>query len=98
MAATLGQQHTLHLWIGSWPILVATTPKGCCVGCGISGGEQRAIDGHEPVATKERAGHARWRRDHLTAFAQDGLHALATEDLATSAQSRIADRTLRLSR
>src|SRR5713101_6505086 len=37
MAATLGQQHTLHLWIGTGSILVATAAKGCRVGCCISG-------------------------------------------------------------
>src|SRR6266496_1492448 len=84
MTATLGQQHTFDLRIGSWPILVAAAAKGCRVGGGIRGVEQRAINGHKPIATKERAGHARWRRDHLTAFLQQRLHALAAQFLAPS--------------
>src|SRR6266513_5702788 len=50
MAATLGQQHTCDLRIGSWPILVAAAPKGGRVGFRSRGVEQGAINGHEPIA------------------------------------------------
>ena len=68
MAATLGQQHTLHLGIGSWPILVTAAPKGGRVGSRIRDMEQGAIKGQEPIASKVHVGHACRRCQQLTAF------------------------------
>src|SRR6266851_6853461 len=98
MRTTLGQEHTAHLRIGAWPVLIAAATKGQRVGFRLGGVEHRAIDGHEPIATKESTRHARRLRDHLTALSHQCLQALAPQCLATSAQSRITDRTLWLSR
>src|SRR6266852_4730673 len=97
MAATLGQEYTAHLRIGPGSILVATAPKGRCVGLGIGGVEQRAIDSHEPIATKEGSGHGGPLGEHLTALAHESLQALAAQFLASSTQPRIAYAALRLS-
>src|SRR5438552_603776 len=94
MGPTLGPVHTAHLGIGSWSILIAAPTTGQRVGGGISGVEDRAIDGHESIATKEGTGHARRLGDHLTAFTHQRLQAVAAQLLATSTQSRSADRTL----
>jgi hypothetical protein len=53
MAATLGQEHTAHLWIGSWPVLITAATKGRGVGFRVGGVKDGAINGHEPIATKE---------------------------------------------
>jgi len=98
MGAALGQEHTAYLRIGAWSILIAAATKGRCVGGRIGRVEDRAIDGHESIATKESTGHARRLGDQLTALTHQGLQALAAQFLATSAQSRVADRTLWLSR
>src|SRR5260370_35306602 len=98
MRTTLGQEHTAHLRIGAWPVLITAATKGQRVGFRIGGVEHRAIDGHEPIAPKEGTGHAGRLGDHLTALTHQGLEALAPQFLATSAQSRITDRTLWLSR
>src|SRR5260370_4455793 len=98
MRTTLGQEHTAHLRIGTWPILIAAATKGQRVGFRLSSVEHRAINGHEPIATKERTRHARRLGDHLTALTQQCLEALASQCRATSAQSRITNRTLGLSR
>src|SRR5438876_7686771 len=91
MGATLGQEHTAHLRIGAWSVLIAAATKGCCVGGRIGCVEDRAIDGHEPIATKESTGHARRLGDQLTTLSHDGLEAVAAQFLATSARSRITD-------
>src|SRR6266852_2621705 len=98
MRTTLGQEHTAHLRIGSWPIVIAAATKGQRVGFRLGRVEHRAINGHEPLATKERTWHAGRLGDHLTALTHQCLEALASQCLATSAQSRITDRTLGLSR
>src|SRR2546427_7811306 len=98
MRTTLGQEHTAHLRIGTWPILIAAATKGQRVGFRLGGVEHRAINGHEPIATTESTWHARRLCYHLTALSHDGLQALAPQFLATSTQSRITDRALRLSR
>ncbi len=86
MAATLGQQHTAHLRIGPGPILIAAATEGRRVGWRLRGVEDRAIDGHEPIAPKEGTRHARWLGQHLTAHAHQGLQALAPQGLASSTQ------------
>ena len=53
MAATLGQEHTVYLRIGAWPILVAPATKSQRVGGRIGRVEDCAIDGHESIASKE---------------------------------------------
>src|SRR5712692_4738236 len=98
MRTTLGQEHTAHLRIGAWPVLIAAASKGQRVGFRIGGVEHRAINGHEPIATKESTRHAGRLGDHLTALAHQCRKALAPQCLATAAQSRITDRTLGLSR
>src|SRR5260370_41287184 len=97
MRTTLGQEHTAHLRIGAWAVLIAAATKGQHVGFRLGSVEHRAINGHEPIATKERTRHAGRLGDHLTALTHQGLEALASQCLATSAQSRITDRTLGLS-
>src|SRR2546426_9014020 len=83
MAATLGQEHTAYLRIGAWPVLIAAAAKGRCVGFGIGGVEERAIDCHKPIATKERTGHTRRLGDQLTAPPHPSLQAPAAHRLAT---------------
>src|SRR5260370_12049932 len=77
---------------------MAVATKGQRVGFRRSSVEHRAINGHEPIANKERTRHARRLGDHLTALTHQCLEALASQCLATSAQSRITNRTLGLSR
>src|SRR5947209_448241 len=96
MTATLGQQHTAHLRIGPWPILIAAAPKGQRVRLRIWGIKDRAIDGHEPIATKEGTGHALRLGDQLTALTHEGLQTLAPQLLASSTDPRIAQPALRL--
>src|SRR5258708_15519918 len=98
MAATLGQQYTAHLWIGPFAILIAAAPKGCLIGSGISGVEDRPIDGHEPIAPKESAGHRLRLRQYPTALVQQRLQALAAQFRAAPAQRGRAQLALRLSR
>src|SRR5947209_18799097 len=98
MTATLGQQHTAHLRIGPWPILIATATKGQRVGFGIGGVKDRAIDGHEPIATKEGTWHAFGLGDQLTALVHEGLQTLAAQFLTSSTDPRIAQPPLRLTR
>ncbi len=98
MAATLGQQHACDLRIGAWPILIAAAAKGCRVGWRIGRVEQRAINGHQPVAAKEGVGHARRRRQQLTAFLEQRLQARTAQHLTSSAQARITDRAVGLRR
>src|SRR5947199_8407319 len=98
MRTTLGQEHTAHLRIGAWPVLIAAATKGQRVGFRIGGVEQRAIDGHEPIAAKEGARHAFWLGDQLTALAHEGLQALAPQFLAASTEPRITQSALRLAR
>src|SRR5205807_8037643 len=98
MAATLGQKHTAHLRISPWPILIAAATKGQHVGIGLRRVEQRAIDGHEPIAAKEGARHAIFLGDQLTALAHEGLQALAPQFLAASTEPRITQSALRLAR
>src|SRR6266487_659122 len=98
MAATLGQEHTAHLRIGTGSILIATPTKSERVGFRIGSVEHGAIDGHEPIATKEGTGHGRPLGDHLTALAHEGLHALASQGRTSSTQSRITHRALGRSR
>src|SRR2546430_11575502 len=81
MTATLGQEHTAHLRIGPWPILIATAPKGQRVGCCVRGIKDRAIDGHEPIATKEGTKHAFGLGVQLTALVHEGLRTLADQFL-----------------
>src|SRR5260370_22081302 len=97
MRTTLGQEHTAHLRIGTWPILVAAATKGQGAGFRLSSVEHRAINGHEPIASQERTRHARRLADHLTALTHQCLEALASQCLATSAPSRITNRTHGLS-
>src|SRR2546426_2771225 len=94
MRTTLGQQDTAYLRISPRPVLVAAATKGQCVGLRVGGVEERAIDGHEPIATKEGIGHSGVLGRDLTALAHQGLEALAAQFLAASTQSRITDRTL----
>src|SRR5947209_19611684 len=94
MATTLGQEHTAHLRIGAWPVLIATAPKGCRVGWRIGGVKDAAIDGHESIATKEGSRHTARLGDQLTALAHERLQALATQDLASSTDPRIAQPVL----
>src|ERR1700730_12267141 len=84
MAATFGQEHTAHLRIGAWAVLIAAAPKGGRVGLGIGGVKDGAINGHEPIATKEGAGHAGWLGDQLTALAHERLQTVAAQPLAPS--------------
>src|SRR5260221_13991842 len=98
MTATLGQQHTAHLWIGAFALLIAAAPKGGLIGLRVSGVEDRPIDGHEPIATKERAGHRLWLRQHPTALMQQRLQALAAQGLPAPAQRGSAQLALGLSR
>src|SRR6266496_6176027 len=98
MAATLGQEHTAHLRIGPGSILIATAPKGRRVGWRIGGVKDAAIDGHEPIATKEGSRHAFWLSDQLTALAHEGLQTLAPQFRASSTDPRIAQPALRLAR
>src|SRR5207253_10105836 len=98
MRATFGQKHTAHLRIGPWPILIAATPKRRPVGWRIGRVEERAINGHESIAPKEGAGHARSLGDDLTALAHQHLQALAAQCLAASTQSRSTNHTRGLSR
>src|SRR5207237_10333906 len=86
-------EHTAHLRIGPGSILIAAAAKGRCVRLRVGGVEERAIDGHKSIATKESTGHARGLGHHLTALAHQRLQALAAQFLASSAQSRSADRT-----
>src|SRR5207237_10576353 len=96
VAATLGQEHATHLRIGPWPILIAAASKGRRVGFGIRGVKDAAIDGHEPIATKEGTRHAARLGDQLTALAHHGLQALAAQGLASPTDPRIAQPVLRL--
>src|SRR6266568_8957413 len=98
MTATLSQQHSAHLGIGPFAILITAAPKSCLIGRRVSGVEERAIDGHEPIATKEGAGHRLGLRQHLTALVQQPLQALAAHGLSAPAQSGSAQLALRLCR
>src|SRR5438105_4939460 len=50
MAATFGQHHGPCLRIGPLAVLIATAPKGLCVGRRIGHIEQAAVEGHQPIA------------------------------------------------
>src|SRR2546421_10502345 len=84
MTPTLGQQDTTHLWIGAFAILIAAAPKGHRIGWRIRGVKDAAIDGHEPIATKEGSRHAFWLGNQLTALVHHRLQALAAQGLAPS--------------
>src|SRR5438067_10725567 len=98
MTATLGQLHTTHLRIGPWSILIAAAPKGDPVGRRIRGVKERAIDGHEPITSKESTRHAFWLGEQLTALVQERLQALAAQALAPATHARIAQPVLGLTR
>src|SRR5258708_33963100 len=87
MAAALGQLHTTPLRIGPRPILIATAPKGGCVGWRIRGVKECAIDGHEPIAPKEGTGHAAGLGDHLTALVHERLQTPTAQGLTASTES-----------
>src|SRR5229473_3404256 len=60
MAATLGQEHTAHLRIGPWPILIAAAPKGQHVGFRLGSVKDRAMA--ITNSTRAKAVLARTRR------------------------------------
>jgi hypothetical protein len=96
MTSTLCQQRTPHLRIGPWSIVIPTATKGRRVRAGICRVEERPVDGHETVATKEGAGHLLRLRNESTPCLHECLQARAPQCLASSAQPRIAQIALRL--
>jgi hypothetical protein len=87
MAPALAQEHPPHLRIGSFAVLIARTTKGRIVGWGVWRVEDRPIDGHEPIATKESAGHGLPISDLPTPLLHQPLQAVAAQLLATTAES-----------
>jgi hypothetical protein len=53
MTPTLGQEHTTHLWIGSFAKLIAAATKCFLIDLHISHIEQRSIYGHESITSNE---------------------------------------------
>ncbi len=76
----------------------------CCAASGRGVGwrigrvKERAIDGHQPIAPKERTRHPGALRQHLTALAHHRLQALAAQGLAASTQPGITHHLRRLAR
>src|SRR2546430_153056 len=93
MGATLGQSYTSHLWIGPWPMLIATAPKRRSVGGCVGRVEEGAVNGHQPIAPIKGARHGVGLPDHVTACPHQPLQALVAQRLASSAQPAVADRT-----
>src|SRR6266487_1841698 len=98
MGPTLRQQHTADLRIGSLAILIARAPKCLLIGLRIRRVEERPIDGHEPIPTKEGGWHRCPVGNQQTALCHQCLQRLTSQFLAPSAYPSLAQLPLSLTR